>query len=142
MVMTLEEQRRLDAEKSSQALPEMVAELRAGTELVEISRRIAEHHEVDQTKAFRWVQIVAESFERRRRRIAVLGTVLIWVGALSAAAGAVLALLGVAVPSVFPGVLPGYLVLLLLGAILLGGGLWVGFQAPRLAVVTEDTLSG
>ena len=140
--MTLEEQRRLDAEKSSQALPEMVAELRAGTELVEISRRIAERHEVDQTKAFRWVQIVAESFERRRRRIAVLGTVLIWVGALTAAAGAVLALLGVAVPSVFSGVLPGYLLLLLLGAALLGGGLWVGFQAPRLAVVTEDTLSG
>ncbi len=140
--MTLEEQRRLDAEKSSRALPEMVAELRAGTELVEISRRIAGRHEVDQTKAFRWVQIVAESFERRRRRIAVLGTVLIWIGALTAAVGAVLALLGVAVPSVFPGVLPGYLVLLLLGAILLGGGLWVGFHAPRLAVVTEDTLSG
>lgn len=140
--MTLEEQRRLDAEKSSHALPEIVAELRAGTELVEIGRHIAERHEVDQTKAFRWVQIVAESFERRRRRIAVLGTVLIWVGALTAAAGAVLALLGVAVPSVIPGVLPGYLLLLLLGAALLGGGLWVGFQAPRLAVVTEDTLSG
>ena len=120
----------------------MVKELRAGTELVEISRRIAEHHDVDQTKAFRWVQIVAESFERRRRRIAVLGTVFIWLGALTAAAGAVLALLGVTVPSVLPGLLPGYLVLLLLGAILLGGGLWLGFQAPRLAVVTEDTLSG
>ncbi len=140
--MTLEEQRRLDAEKSSRALPEMVAELRAGTELVEISRRIAEHHEIEQTKAFRWVQIVAESFERRRRRIAVLGTVFIWIGALSAGVGAVLALLGVAVPSVLPGLLPGYLVLLILGAVLLAGGLWLGFRAPRLAVVTEDTLTG
>ncbi|NBB90296.1 MAG: hypothetical protein GVY23_03700 [Spirochaetes bacterium] len=140
--MTLEEQRRVDAEKSSRALPDMVAELRAGTEPVEISRRIAEHYEIDQTKAFRWVQIVAESFERRRRRIAVLGTVLIWIGALVAVAGAVLALLGVAAPSVHPGLLPGYLVLVLLGALLLAGGLWLGFKAPRLAVVTEDTLSG
>ena len=140
--MTIEEQRRLDAEKSSQALPEMVAELRAGTEPVEISRRIAEHHEVDQTKAFRWVQIVAESFERQRRRIAVFGTVLIWIGALTAIAGAVLAVLGVAVPSVVPGLLPGYLVLVVLGGILLAGGLWLGFKAPRLAVVTEDTLTG
>jgi hypothetical protein len=140
--MTLEEQRRLDAEKSSRALPEMVAELRVGTELVEISRRIAERHGVDQTKAFRWVQIVAESFERRRRRIAVLGTVFIWIGALSVGVGAVLALLGVTVPSVLPGLLPGYLVLLILGAVLLAGGLWLGFRAPRLAVVTEDTLTG
>ncbi|MFP4373745.1 MAG: hypothetical protein ACLFPO_05405 [Spirochaetaceae bacterium] len=135
--MTIEEQRRLDAEKSARALPEMLAELRSGTELVEIGRRIAEHYDVDQTKAFRWVQIVAECFERRRRRIAILGTVLIWIGALIAGAGAVLALSGVAVPAVFHGGPPGYLVLVLLGAVLLGVGLWVGLRAPRLVRYQE-----
>lgn len=140
--MTIEEQRRADAEKSAQALPEIVAGLRAGTEPVEIGRRIAENHDIEQTKAFRWVQIVSESFERQRRRIAVLGTVLIWVGTLAAASGAVLAILGVTVPSIVPGLMPGYLVLIVLGAVLLGGGLWLGFSAPRLAVVTEETLGG
>jgi hypothetical protein len=120
----------------------MVAELRAGTEPVEISRRISAQHGVDQTKAFRWVQVVSESFERQRRRIAVLGTVLLWIGALTAVAGAVLAVLGVAVPSIVPGLLPGFVVLIVLGGVLLGGGLWLGFNASRLAVVTEDTLSG
>lgn len=140
--MTIEEQRRVDTEKAAKALPEIVNGLRAGLEPVDIGRRVAEHHEIEQTKAFRWVQIVSESFERQRRRIAVLGTVLIWLGALTAGAGAVLAILGVALPSIVPGLLPGYLVLIVLGAVLLVGGLWLGFSAPRLAVVTEDTLGG
>ena len=140
--MTLEEQRRRDAEKSAQALPKIVEGLRQGQEPVHIGRDIAGEFDVEQTKAFRWVQIVAERYESQRRRIAVLGTVLIWIGAATAAAGLVLAVLGATVPSVVPGLLPGYLVLVVLGALVLGGGLWLGVRAPRLAVVTEETLTG
>jgi hypothetical protein len=140
--MTLEEQRRRDAETAAAALPQMVAELRAGTELIDIGRRVAERHEIEETKAFKWVQIVAESFERQRRRIAILGSVLLWLGVTVAVTGLVLSVAGVAVPSIVPGLLPGYLVLLILGALLAGAGLWLGLRAPRLAVVTEQTLTG
>jgi hypothetical protein len=140
--MTLREQRRIEAEKAQRALPEIVDGLRAGKEPVDIGTYVAESYEIEQTKAFRWVQIVSESYERQRRRIAVLGTVLLWIGALSAGVGAVLAVLGATVPSVVPGLMPGYLVLVVLGVLLLAGGLWLGFAAPRLAVVTEETLTG
>lgn len=140
--MTLEEQRRREAEAAAAALPEMVAELRAGTELIDIGRRVAARHEIEETKAFKWVQIVAESFERQRRRIAILGSVLLWVGVTVAIAGLVLAISGVSVPSIVPGLLSGYLVLIFLGALLAGAGLWLGLRAPRLAVVTEETLTG
>jgi hypothetical protein len=140
--MTIEEQRRLDAEKASAALPDIVSELRSGDELIGIGRRIAERHDIEETKAFKWVQIVSESFERQRRRIAILGSALLWLGAAATIVGIVLSLLGVAVPSIVPGLLPGYVVLIVLGLVLVAGGLWLGLRAPRLVVVTEDTLTG
>jgi hypothetical protein len=33
-------------------------------------------------------------------------------------------------------------VLIVLGLVLVAGGLWLGLRAPRLVVVTEDTLTG
>lgn len=138
--MTLGEQRQQDAEKASRALPEMVEKLRAGNTPVEITQHVIEEYEVEPTKAAQWVQFVSEKFEQQRRRIAIAGTVLIWLGALSAGIGAVFSLVGVAMPSVIPGVLPGYVGLVVLGGLLIGLGVWLGFSAPRLAKVTEETL--
>ena len=139
--MTLEEQRREDARKASEAVPQIVEDLKQGGEPVEIGRRIATRHELDETKAFRWVQIVSEGYERQRRRIAVLGSVLLWLGAIAAVAGLVLVVMGVTVPSIVPGLLPGYLVLVVLGLVLVAGGMWLGFSAPKLVKVDEGTLT-
>lgn len=138
--MRLEEQRRQETEKASRALGEIVSLLREGTEPVHIARRIAAQYEVDETKAFRWVEVVAESFERSRRRIALPASVLVWAGALVAATGALLALLGVAVPSIVPGLLSGPAVLVVLGGVVLAGGLLIGLRARRLASVNEEDI--
>ena len=140
--MTLGEQRQQDAEKASRAFPEMVEKLRLGESLVEITQHLADKYEVEPTKAARWVQFVSQSFEKQRRRIAVAGSALIWLGAVSSGIGGVFSLLGVTIPALVSGVLPGYVVFLVLGVLLIGVGLWLGFSAPRLAKVSEETLTG
>lgn len=61
--------------------------LRNGTDPVVMSSSIAEEHNLDQRTVFKWIQVLTEQKERRRRRYASIGAVLIWIGAISLGLG-------------------------------------------------------
>lgn len=94
------EEIRRDQARAEAARPAILEWLRSGAEPLAISAEVATRFEVGEEQAYRWVAYIAEDFERRRKRIGVLGLVLIWSGAIIAVAGVVLWFFGVAGPAV------------------------------------------
>lgn len=123
-------QREQDIEKSLAARPSIISSLRAGEELLAISSRVAREHDVDEKKAYKWVSIIEEEFRRRRRTVATLGLLVLWLGALSVVAGLVMLVIGFAGPGLFGLGLP--VTLVIAGAILMVPGAVFSLLAGKL----------
>lgn len=97
------EQRR--ARLAEELLPEIVQGLQRGEEALKIAQRLSDAAgadappEADLKTIYRWVTIVEERLERKRRRVGVLAAALLWVGFLGIAAGALRLTLGVPIPA-------------------------------------------
>ena len=64
---------------------QIVTSLQTGDDPVSISSAIAEEHHVDQRTVFKWIQVITERRDRKRMKLAVIGTVLVWIGSLALA---------------------------------------------------------
>lgn len=89
----LASERQREEEVAREIRPLVLGRLRSGDEPLGISAAIAERHAVDPRKAYKWVTIMAETYERRRKRLVALGLVLLWVGILAVALTAGLSIL-------------------------------------------------
>ena len=117
---------RREQQLAEEARPEIVRRLREGAEAAVVARELAERLPVDETKAYRWTAYIAEDFERRRRRIATAGLLMLWPGAIVLVGGALLSLLGV-----WPAA-PVWLYGLLIGLPLSGAGAVVAGRSRAL----------
>lgn len=118
---------RRDQELAARARPLILEQLRSGREPLQVSSQVAGRFGVDETKAYRWVAYISEDFERRRRRIAVVGLTLLWLGVLAAVAGAVVWLFGVRAPGI-----PYWVLGVVIGLPVAGAGLIVSLASRRL----------
>ena len=137
--MDVREQRERDARIARQAVPEIVEAFRAGRESLTVAREIAEKHDVDLQKAYRWAQYVEERFERKRRALAGRSAALLWGGVVLivlGVAGIVARYYGVAVP------LPVAIALLVLGAPATAVGVQRGLTAGRRITIAPDDVAG
>ena len=87
-----------EQERALEAREEIVQALRLSTDTREISQTVAERYGVDDRKAYRWVMYTEQEYERNRRRIAVGGLILLWVGIILLVAGVTLGVFGVTAP--------------------------------------------
>lgn len=78
--MNIREQRERDARIARQAVPEVIEALRAGQESLSIATAMAEKHDLDSRKAYKWVEYLEQRFEARRRRLARRSAGLMWMG--------------------------------------------------------------
>ena len=62
-------------------LPEIVAGLLEGTDAIALSERLASTHGVERSEMYRWALHAEEEIERRRKRDAIPGILLLWGGA-------------------------------------------------------------
>ncbi len=137
--MDVREQRERDARIARQAVPEIVEAFRAGRDGLSVSHEIAEKHDVDLQKAYRWAQYVEERFERKRRALARRSAALLWGGVVLivvGVAGIVARYYGVAVP------LPAAIALTALGAPTTAIGVQRGLTASRRITVAPDDVAG
>lgn len=103
------EQRR--ARLAEELLPEIVEGLQRGEEALKIAQRLSEDAtalsrtpgaaapEADLKTIYRWVTIVEERLEKKRRRVGVMAAALLWVGFLGIVAGALRLSLGMPIPA-------------------------------------------
>ena len=116
-----------EQEIASEARPLIVARLREREDPLRVAAAVSDQYSVDETKAFRWVTLISEDFERRRKRIGIIGLLVLWPGLLMLAGGPLLSLLGVGI-----GGPPLWLLGLAAGVPLTGCGLFVSFRARHL----------
>jgi hypothetical protein len=121
------DERSRDQQLAEEARPLIVAGLRARREPLDIASDIARRLSLDAEKAYRWVVLISEDFERRRRRIATVGIVLLWIGVLTLVSGAVLSLIGAG-----SGETPFLSIGLVVGAPLSLCGAFISFRARQL----------
>lgn len=125
--MTKSEEIRRDQELAEQARPRIIEALRDRREPLDIAREVGTQLDVDERKAYRWVAYIAEDFERRRKRIGVMGLLLLWPGMIVLVGGALLSLFGIAF-----GALALWLIGLIVGVPLTVAGAVIAFGARRL----------
>jgi len=87
------EQLREEREKSGRALPGILDALAARTEAAQIAKTVAATHDVSEVTAYTWVTVIEERFLAARKRVAVLGNLLLGPGIALAVAGVLTAAL-------------------------------------------------
>ena len=122
-----DDERRRDQQRAEAARPLILEGLRERREPLEIAKEIARELDLDEQKAYRWVALISEDFERRRRRIATAGIVLLWIGVLALVSGGALSLLRVSAD-----VTPLWLAGLAVGVPLSLCGAYIAVRARRL----------
>lgn len=125
--MSRAEEIQRDQARAEAARPAILEWLREGREALDVAREVSERFDVEETQAYRWVAYIAEDFERRRRRIALIGLSLLWPGMLVLVVGPLLWLFGVPGPGI-----PFWLLGLLAGMPLSSVGAWLSTSARRL----------
>ena len=128
---SIQEQRERDAGIAREALPEIVAQLRGGAEPLQIAQSESARLDADLQKMYKWVAFVAEEFERRRRRSAIRGAVLLWGGFAALAAMVGFMLVG-------SGLSGALWTLPAAGLVLIAAGLYVALTARTKATVPEE----
>lgn len=123
-------QREADIEKSLAARPSIIASLRAGEELLSISSRVASEHAVDEKKAYKWVSIIQEEYSKRRKTVATVGLLVLWLGALTLISGLVMLVIGFGPPGLFGLSLP--ITLVIAGALVMVPGAIFSLLAGKL----------
>jgi len=85
----------------SEVVPEIVESLAHGKTAIEIAQGIEDRCVLDSTEAYRWVLRVEDDLETYRRRFALPGIVLLWIGgALLATAILLLVFRGISIQPV------------------------------------------
>ena len=123
-------ERNEDIEKAQAARPTILAGLRAGEELLSISKRVSEDHDVEEKKAYKWVTITDEEFTRRKKLVSTLGLLVLWLGALTVVSGLVMLVIGFEAPGLFG--LSLFLTLVVAGAVLMVPGVVLSLLAVKL----------
>jgi len=85
--MGIREQRERDTRIARDAVPAVIEALRQGNESLSIATDIAEKHDLDPRKAYKWVEFIEERFEARRHRLARRSAGLMWLGIVLVLAG-------------------------------------------------------
>ena len=160
MTNSIAERERRLARLAEELLPEIVRGLQRGEEALKIAKRLSEDAtagrrvpgaaaenaaaaesqapaaaessapEADLKTIYRWVTIVEERLERKRRRVGVMAAALLWVGFLGIAAGALRLTLGVPIPAPTA--------FLVAGVVVVGAGILVWRKGKAAAGVTAD----
>ena len=120
---------RSDNEKSARAVPMIVSQLRRATDSRELSQLIAAEFGLELGKAYTWVVVTEQQFDKSRRRIAGIGIAVLVVGFSFVAAGVIGAILEtelVARPALFG---------LVVGVPVAAIGLLLGVFSRRIARV-------
>jgi hypothetical protein len=117
----------IEQRKAAQANPVIVGKLREGVDPRLIGEEIARRFDLDAVKAYQWVVITEQSFDRSRRRIALAGVVLLSIGFAVSVAAIVMRLF-------WPDVIRRLLIVgLATGLPAAGIGLSLGLASRRLA---------
>ncbi len=120
------DERRKDQQRAEEARPLILAGLRERREPLEIASDIARRLSLDERKAYRWVVLISEDFERRRRRIATVGIVILWIGVLTLVSGGALSLIGVSA-----GETPFWIIGVVIGVPMSICGAFISLRASR-----------
>jgi hypothetical protein len=128
---SIQEQRAREAQAAKEALPHMLEGLRANEEALTIAHAEAERTGLELKKVYRWVEYVAEEFEKRRKRHAIRGAVLLWSGFAAVVVSAALLLFG-------GGLSGAGWTLPAAGGVLIGAGLYIAATARRRTTVPEE----
>lgn len=89
------EEIRREQEIAAEARPFILEQLRAKREPLEIGQAVSERWGVDGRLSYRWAQYITEDFFGQKKKYVAIGLVMIWIGALVAAAGVVLTLFSI-----------------------------------------------
>lgn len=135
--MGVAEREREKARLFVEMVPEILEDLAGSIPSNEIAAKIAERRSMDLAEAYRWVLRVEDDLERLRRRHALPGIVLLWVGGGLLAGAIVLFLLPEASAYGFAAL--GAAVLGFLGAWGLLRGLASRVRTRYLRVVSTDS---
>lgn len=83
-----------EAEVAELALAKILSDISAGDEAPEIARRVSDTHEIAEVTAFEIVRVLEEQYLLYRRRVAIVGNLLLGPGLAVAILGGYLAMRG------------------------------------------------
>lgn len=71
------------AEASAALYPEILRRVRLGDDLLQIADELTSQSEIDRTTLYRWVHHVDSVYQKRRRSVARIGALFVWISGLS-----------------------------------------------------------
>lgn len=128
---SIQQQREREARQAKEALPAIVEGLRNAKESLTIASEISEELDLELKQAYRWTEYIAAAFEKRRRRAAIRGAVMLWIGFAALVGTVALVLFGSG-----PG--PTGWVLAVGGLLFVGYGIYLSVTARARTTVPED----
>lgn len=128
---SIQEQREREARQAKDALPHIVARLRANEEPLTIAKAESERLGLELKKVYKWTEFIAEEFEKRRKRAAIRGAVLLWSGFAAIAVALVLLVFG-------DGLSGAGWTLPVAGVVLVGTGIYAALVARSHTTVPEE----